>query len=126
MTKLHDIYILFYTSLSLSVTSPFRFLFTPSPSLHRIHFLFFPILYGTIYTFYLLIFLEKIGHLRGAVWFDLGGKNSSNRNIKKHVVWFGSVDFKNKIRTKSNQTNAVWVGAIFLNENSLFPTLKSS
>jgi len=33
----------------------------------------------------------------GAVWF---GFERKSREIKKHAVWFGSVDFKNKIRTK--------------------------
>jgi len=65
--------------------------------------------------------------VRGAVWF---GFERKSREIKKHAVWFGSVDFKNKIRTKPNQTNAVWVGsvsAVFsIQYNFLFSTLKSS
>jgi len=29
----------------------------------------------------------------GAVWFDFGAKSYMNCKIKKHAVWFGSVDF---------------------------------
>jgi len=36
----------------------------------------------------------------GAVWFGFEGKSHPNHKIKKHAVWFGSVDFKNKIQTK--------------------------
>jgi len=65
--------------------------------------------------------------VRGAVWF---GFERKSREIKKRAVWFGSIDFKNKIRTKLNQTNAVWVGsvsAVFsIQYMFLFSTLKSS
>jgi len=68
--------------------------------------------------------------VRGAVWFGFESKSHPNRKIKKHAVWFGLVDFKNKIRTKPNQTNAVWFGsvsAVFLRRyNFLFQTLKLS
>jgi len=35
------------------------------------------------------------GHrdVRGAVWFGFEHKSHPNREIKKHAVWFGSVDF---------------------------------
>jgi len=39
------------------------------------------------------------------------------------MVWFGLVDFKNKIRTKTNQNKAVWVGlvgAVFLETIQFF------
>jgi len=58
----------------------------------------------------------------GAVWFGFEVKSHPNRKIKKYAVWFGSVDFENKIQTKPNQTNAVWigsVGAVFL-DNKFF------
>jgi len=29
----------------------------------------------------------------GAVWFGFEAKSHPNRKIKKHAVWFGSVDF---------------------------------
>jgi len=68
--------------------------------------------------------------VRGAVWFGFEGKSHPNRKIKKHAVWFGSVDFKNEIQTKPNQTNAVWFGsinAVFSRRyNFLFSTLKLS
>jgi len=32
-----------------------------------------------------------------AVWFGFERKSHLNRKLKKHAVWFGSVDFKNKI-----------------------------
>jgi hypothetical protein len=35
--------------------------------------------------------------VRGAVWFGFEAKSHLKHKIKKHVVWFGSVDFKNKI-----------------------------
>ena len=74
--------------------------------------------------------MVKSRGVRGAVWFGFERKSHPNREIKKYAVWFGSVDFKNKIRTKRNQTNAVWVGsvsAIFsIQYNFLFSTLKSS
>jgi len=38
----------------------------------------------------------------GAVCFGFKGKSHSNRKIKKHAVWFGSIDFKNNIQTKPN------------------------
>jgi len=31
--------------------------------------------------------------VRGAVWFGFEHKSHPNREIKKHAVWFGSVDF---------------------------------
>ena len=31
--------------------------------------------------------------VRGAVWFGFEQKSHPNREIKKHAVWFGSVDF---------------------------------
>jgi len=46
----------------------------------------------------------------GAVWFGFKGKSHPNRKIKKHAVWFGSVDFKNKIWTKPNQCGLGWIG----------------
>jgi len=52
----------------------------------------------------------------GAVWFSFEVKSHPSRKINMYAVWFGSVDFTNKIRTKPNQTNAVWirsVGAVF-------------
>ena len=36
----------------------------------------------------------------GAVWFDFNVKSHLNRKVKKYAVWFGLVDFENKIRTK--------------------------
>jgi len=45
-----------------------------------------------------------------AVWFDFEGKSHLYRKLKKHAVWFGSVDFKNKIRTKPNQCGLGWIG----------------
>jgi len=45
--------------------------------------------------------------VRGAVWFGFEGKSHPNCKIKKHAVWFGSVDFKNKIQTKPMRF--VWV-----------------
>jgi len=35
-------------------------------------------------------------YIRGVhdvVWFGFESKNHSNRKIKRHAVWFGSVDF---------------------------------
>jgi len=48
--------------------------------------------------------------IRDAVWFGFEHKSHMNREIKKHAVWFGSVDFKNKIRTKPNQCGLGWIG----------------
>jgi len=48
--------------------------------------------------------------VRGAVWFGFERKSHPNRKIKKNAVWFGSVEFKNKIRTKSNQCGLGWIG----------------
>jgi len=74
--------------------------------------------------------IVQIRGVCGAVWFNFEGKSHPNRKIENHAVWFGSVDFENKIRTKPNQTNAVWVGsvsAVFSRRyNFLFPTLKLS
>jgi len=42
----------------------------------------------------LLIFrTAKHRGVRGAVWFGFEHKSHSNREIKKHAIWFGSVDF---------------------------------
>jgi len=62
----------------------------------------------------------KLG-VRDTVWF--GFENKSHPNHKKKNMMFGLVGFKNKIRTKPNQTNAVWVGsvgAIFFSETIQF------
>jgi hypothetical protein len=37
--------------------------------------------------------LRKSRGVRGAVWFGFDHKSHPNRNIKKHAVRFGSVDF---------------------------------
>jgi len=65
--------------------------------------------------------------VRGAVWFDFEGKSHPNRKIKKHAVWFGSVDFKNKIQTKPMRFGLDRLVRFFLDDTIfLFPTLKSS
>jgi len=61
----------------------------------------------------------------GAVWFGFEGKNLPNRKIKKHAVWFGSVDFKNKIRTKPNQGGLGWIGWCgFFRDDTIFSNIK--
>ena len=37
--------------------------------------------------------MDSIRGVRGAVWFGFEHKSHPNREIKKHAVWFGSVDF---------------------------------
>jgi len=65
--------------------------------------------------------------VRGAVWFGFEGKSHPNREIKKHAVWFGLVDFKNKIQTKPMRFGLDRLMRFFLRRyNFLFPTLKSS
>jgi len=43
---------------------------------------------------------NKTRDVCSAVWFGFEDKSHSNREIKKHAVWFSSIDFKNKIQTK--------------------------
>ena len=39
------------------------------------------------------IIIVTIKGVRGAVWFGFEHKSYPNHEIKKHAVWFGSVDF---------------------------------
>jgi len=39
-----------------------------------------------------IVYIEFRG-VRGAVWFGFEHKSHPNREIKKHAVWFGSIDF---------------------------------
>jgi len=66
--------------------------------------------------------------IRGAVWFGFEGKSHPNRKIKNYAVWFGLIWLTLKIKSKPNQTNAVWIGLCgFFRDNLIFfPTLKLS